>query len=260
MSDEKNAQTVPVIQIGGREFTVPFLELLPKQTPEKIAELEASIAADGVLYPIVINQDDVVIDGHTRLGLAVKLDITFQSIPFKVVKADFAKSEELAVTLNYNRRHMSRTDRPALVKKLRSKGWSVRRIAKSLNVSIGTVNNDIHGKPEPESPRVSGEDEKPSGPAAAGANEAAADPDSNEPLTGDPNIDWGGEGDEGPIIPGDDPAAAARSGFTAAGQLARALQRLGELTETRSRWLQDMGDVCRHHANGGEEGEAAKAA
>jgi hypothetical protein len=242
---ESSEETVPVIEYGGREFTCPFVDLLPAQSVEDMQGLEDSIKEDGVLYPIILNQDDVLIDGHTRLALAIKNNVPIEQIPFLVCSADYSKSEELALTLNYARRKITPEDRAKLVKKLKSEGWTERRIAKALRVGSATIHYDLKGRPPApkptETPQPKDDDSKPGDDPLA---------DQAPGATGDIESDWGlsGEGEDGGPVPGDDLAAEAKRGATAAGQLARALNRLSEMTPAREQWLQGITEVFKKHA------------
>jgi ParB-like chromosome segregation protein Spo0J len=214
---------VDVVEFGGRQISFPFKDLIPQQSADKLAELEASIRAHGILVDLLVNQDDVMIEGHSRFAMAVKIGLEPDKVPFKVINADWAKSEELAIALNFVRRQLQPDERAALVKKLKSKGWTVTRISKALGIGRATIQYDIHGRP-PEA--------KPDGKPTADTKAADESDDVVTPLdelSGDIDSDWGlSNNDGGTTVPGDDLEAAARSGITAVGQLIRALQRTAE--------------------------------
>jgi transposase len=65
------------------------------------------------------------------------------------------------LALNLHRRHLSREQRRELVVTLRQRGWSLRRIADLLGVSLGTVAGDAQVfKTEHLSPTITGADGK----------------------------------------------------------------------------------------------------
>lgn len=52
-----------------------YEKLLPKMTDEEFAELKASIQAEGQHYPIIVNENLEVLDGHHRLKACLELNI-----------------------------------------------------------------------------------------------------------------------------------------------------------------------------------------
>jgi len=248
MSDANNAGGVPAIEFGGRQYMGPFQGLLPTQTPEKLDELRSSVQAHGILQPILHNQDDVIIDGLTRLHIAIELGISPDKVPFKSVNAEYAQAEELAISMNYTRRQMSSADRVALVKKLRSHAWSMERIAKALNVGKTTVVYDLKGRPAPKDPSAkqnsrSGDDAALDGDPTVSDGPKAAPSSGPGPVPGNGENDWGGaEPDNGPNIPDDDMEADARKGVKAVGQLVRACLACKMLTDVRHNFMQKLLD------------------
>lgn len=57
------------------EGRTKLCNVLPPLDPEVLGWLRASIAADGVLFPIVVDEGGVVIDGHHRLAVSKELSI-----------------------------------------------------------------------------------------------------------------------------------------------------------------------------------------
>ena len=66
--------------------------------PDKI-QLRESIVKYGILSPIVINHDNMVIDGYSRLDIATSLNIT--NIP--IVKVDATGAEAILLHIDINR-------------------------------------------------------------------------------------------------------------------------------------------------------------
>ena len=87
-------------------------QVMPPLSSEEYQELYESIKAEGVLEPIHVDEDGVVIDGHHRSRIASEL-----GIPCPVVAhddLDDSGKRSLAFTLNLKRRHLSREQRRAL--------------------------------------------------------------------------------------------------------------------------------------------------
>ena len=57
-----------------------YEELVPKVTDDEYRSLLESIKKDGLWYPIVINDIEIVLDGHTRLRACKELGIEPQYI------------------------------------------------------------------------------------------------------------------------------------------------------------------------------------
>lgn len=111
---------------------------------------KADIAANGLMSPIW-RLDGKVLDGRNRLRACRELRIapTFE---------DFPGTEEEALAFvdsqNLHRRHLTAEFRRERVAELRAKGMSVREIAETMGVGVGTVHRDMTagvpvGTPEP---------------------------------------------------------------------------------------------------------------
>lgn len=116
--------------------------------------LRASIERFGVLVPVVRDQHGAVIDGHHRAHIADKLGVKYRVDVVQV--ADEAEAQEIARTLNADRRQLTEDQRREVVQALREQGHSERAIAGAIGVSKATVHRDIEraeiGSPEPISP------------------------------------------------------------------------------------------------------------
>lgn len=130
------------IQIGKVWFGVPYANLLPPLTDEEYDTLKADIQENGILVPIILDEDGDVIDGQHRLQIASELNLT--DIPFetKYGLSDDEK-EDMAIGVNIHRRQMNREQRQALVVHLRQKGMSTRQIAEKVGVNNSTVKRDL---------------------------------------------------------------------------------------------------------------------
>ena len=87
-------------------------QVMPPLSSEEYQELYESIKAEGVLEPIHVDEEGVVIDGHHRSKIASEL-----GIPCPVITHDDLselQKRSLAFTLNLKRRHLNREQRRAL--------------------------------------------------------------------------------------------------------------------------------------------------
>lgn len=88
-------------------------QVMPPLSAEEYQELYEDIKANGVLVPIVVDEDEVIIDGHHRAKIAAELGIP---CPEEII-AGKSESEKrnIAFTLNLKRRHLNREQRRALI-------------------------------------------------------------------------------------------------------------------------------------------------
>lgn len=88
-------------------------QVMPPLSQEEYQELHDDIRENGVLVPIVEDEDGVIIDGHHRSKIASELGIP---CPVETVsdKSD-AEKRGMAFTLNLKRRHLDREQRRALI-------------------------------------------------------------------------------------------------------------------------------------------------
>jgi hypothetical protein len=94
-----------------------YVTLIPPVTSADYERLKASIKEQGdLLMPIVLNQDNVVLDGHHRLRACKEL-----GIPISYSKKDFTGKplEELkyVVSVNLHRRHLDEFQRAEIALK-----------------------------------------------------------------------------------------------------------------------------------------------
>ncbi|WP_068802102.1 ParB N-terminal domain-containing protein [Corynebacterium phoceense] len=88
-------------------------QVMPPLSPEEYQDLYESIREHGVLEPIHIDADGVVIDGHHRSKIAAELGIPCPMVAHDDL--DEAGKRSLAFTLNLKRRHLNREQRRALI-------------------------------------------------------------------------------------------------------------------------------------------------
>ncbi len=82
-----------------------YEKLLPKMSDEEFAELKASIQQEGQHYPIIVNEDLEVLDGHHRFRACTELGI---EPDFEVRKFDEKlKEKKFVIEANLRRRHLN---------------------------------------------------------------------------------------------------------------------------------------------------------
>lgn len=122
---------------------MPYKDLLPPLSTDEFEALQADIKANGVLVPIVVDENGVILDGHHRY----KID---NDAPRRVVKG-LSESEKQAFTIRANlvRRNLSPEQKrdiqkrqKEIAKRLReedAKRWTQKRVAEVLGVAESTV-------------------------------------------------------------------------------------------------------------------------
>ena len=109
--------------------------VLPPLPPQEYAQLRDSIRERGVLQPLLITADHVLIDGHERWKAIQELGLT--KYPLRVVgNLDDAERKELAIRLNVERRHLSRAERQRLLEMIlkEAPAKSTREVADLLKI------------------------------------------------------------------------------------------------------------------------------
>lgn len=88
-------------------------QVMPPLASDEYQELYEDIKENGVLVPILEDEDGVIIDGHHRSRIASELGIP---CPVETIsnKSD-AEKRGMAFTLNLKRRHLNREQRRALI-------------------------------------------------------------------------------------------------------------------------------------------------
>jgi len=95
------------------QVNAEYAALLPKISPDDYEALKASIKNDGLHYPIVVNKEDVILDGHHRyracneLGIKPKFEV--KEFPNALLEKKFV------IESNLRRRHLNKFQRAKLV-------------------------------------------------------------------------------------------------------------------------------------------------
>ena len=142
-----------IIKIGEVEFFRRYSNVVPAITISEYGILKQDIQKRGILVPIIVDENYVVIDGIHRLQIAQEL--RFKQIPFQI-RPGLSEEEkwELAQDLNLHRRHLTqeqiiqivqdnREKLPQMALMLRQQGNSLRQIGEELGVSHQQVQNLI---------------------------------------------------------------------------------------------------------------------
>lgn len=93
--------------------TAVLFQTMPPLSVDEYANLEQSIRTHGIQVPIIVDEDGVVIDGHHRQKIAESLDVECP-VEVKYGMTDVEK-RSLSVSLNIDRRQLSREQRRAIV-------------------------------------------------------------------------------------------------------------------------------------------------
>jgi ParB-like chromosome segregation protein Spo0J len=122
----------------------PYALLSPPLSDEEYRGLKADIAERGVLYPIIVDEDDRILDGVHRWRIADELGI--DPPVSQMGHLDDEGKLALALGLNLRRRHLDPDRRRDLARRLRDeRGLSVRRISKVTGWSKSQVHRDLTG-------------------------------------------------------------------------------------------------------------------
>jgi hypothetical protein len=114
-------------------------QLLPPLSAEEYEALKADIAEHGLQYPIIVDEDGNVLDGHHRARICQELGIS----PPTEVRTGLTEEQkhDLALSLNLQRRHLSQIQKRELIRAEleRNPDRSNRAIGRLLAVDHKTV-------------------------------------------------------------------------------------------------------------------------
>ena len=94
------------VQLKGVKVSAEYRALVPRPRPEEYAALRDDIARNGIVYPLVLNPERVLLDGHTRYDAAKELGI--REVP--VATRDFPSQLEerrFVITANVSHRQLT---------------------------------------------------------------------------------------------------------------------------------------------------------
>lgn len=128
--------TAPLLSTTDRPY-----QLLPPLSAEQRHLLRQSIEENGVLEPVVFDEDGEILDGHHRVEIAEELGIEY---PRRVIDdLDRPGKHMYALTVNVARRQLDQNARSSLVAQMRIRGMSIREIAKVTGLSKTTIARDV---------------------------------------------------------------------------------------------------------------------
>jgi|SRR5579864_2024626 len=107
-------KSLKVITINGKKYKCPFRDVVPPLSPAEREALKKGILKNGVQIPIVVDENENVIDGAHRAEFAEELGLT--EIPVSV-RTGLSEEQKrlLAVDLNLHRRHLTTKQKRQIV-------------------------------------------------------------------------------------------------------------------------------------------------
>jgi ParB-like chromosome segregation protein Spo0J len=170
----------------------PFAEKFPLMEGEEWKSFKESIRqTKGPEQPVTFRMhkgQKQGLDGRNRYRACQELGI---ECPMQKVFVDENDVKDYIIRRNVHRRHLTREFRQELVAELRADGKSVRAIADTLRVGVGTVHRDIEaasgvpiGTPEIENPSVSEGSEPENTPSADESTESETPAPEPPKVTG----------------------------------------------------------------------------
>jgi hypothetical protein len=144
-------------------------------TADEYALLKDDIRENGILTPLLVNPDFVIIDGHHRYQIAEELELP---CPPLTVRHGLTPEQERAAVIKANvmRRQLGADEVADLIVKLRGAGKSTREIAEKVGVSKSAVHRQLsHGGTVGQPERITGKDGK-SRPAEQPRKKSTASP------------------------------------------------------------------------------------
>ena len=124
-------------------------QLLRPLNDKEYESLKNNIKENGVVTPVVYDEEDNILDGHYRIKACKELGI--DDWP-SIIKTGLTEAEKKAqvLVLNEARRHLTEEDKDNMrearietEKELRKEGYSYRRIANAVGVSHMQVKRDL---------------------------------------------------------------------------------------------------------------------
>lgn len=128
------------------QIKVANYQVWPEMSPESFEALVDDIRANGVIYPLIVDEAYMVLDGHHRLKAAKQAGLS--DIPC-IVRTGLNEEEKLAIAHKSNaaKRELSVKDKRERAVQLRQEQRSFRQIAEWLGVGKSTVERWCRGVP-----------------------------------------------------------------------------------------------------------------
>lgn len=156
------------ILADGIEFVILFPDLFKPLTESEFDCLVESIRKFGVQNPVLVESysNNGIIDGINRVRAYARLEAEgadLSGLPVSMIEAVMSpeKIEELAISLNIDRRHLSKAEvkearerRVQRVAELRAEGKSLRAIAEEVGVNEKQVRKDLASTADQSAPET----------------------------------------------------------------------------------------------------------
>lgn len=123
--------------------TGPY-QLMPRLTDEEFEWLRDDIRTNGVLVPVVLDDQGQILDGHHRLACIASLELETPGlvIPYQTeVRRNLTEDQkrDYVIALNLKRRHLSEQQRLSLLVELRGGGKTLQQVADLTGMGVATV-------------------------------------------------------------------------------------------------------------------------
>lgn len=130
-----------------------YTKLMPEMTEDEFRELKADIRHKGVVQPLIVDEENNMIDGRHRWKAWAELIEEGCDLPMPDIKKHRFESEdakiEVVISTNVKRRQLTYEQRQQIIVKLRLEyGYTMQKIADMLSVNVGTVSRDLAALPE----------------------------------------------------------------------------------------------------------------
>jgi ParB-like chromosome segregation protein Spo0J len=125
-------------------------QFMPSLQLDEYEALRESIRKYGVIQPVITDEDGNIIDGYHRVKICQDLGIAY---PTRIMEGlTEEEKENLAVSLNIKRRHLTKEQKKTLAIELRELGWTQERIAGVMEVTQKTISNWFSNFSNPNQP------------------------------------------------------------------------------------------------------------
>ena len=130
---------LPVIAIKEDQH---YTSLLPSIDAEKYAQLKDDIMKNGIKLPLIINKNNILLDGYTRLRIAKELQL--KEVPCIIKSFNDRLEEELYIlTINYYRRDLNTAQKYEILLKIMEKEQEISKRRSLMNLKpFRDGNND----------------------------------------------------------------------------------------------------------------------
>jgi N6-adenosine-specific RNA methylase IME4 len=139
----------------------PHRELIPPISPEDYANLLEDIKRNGILQPIDITHDNVILDGHQRVKAAMELGI--EEVEVRIPELVGIDEDEYLISVTMNRRHLTEAQKAVLAneyrkilsEKAKKQRAEIANVVKNGNVSLSeTVSDKENGRREVDTRKI----------------------------------------------------------------------------------------------------------